>query len=470
MLGLEADAVEIEADVAAVEHANDAAFAEHGGQDADAHIDGVAADVQFDTAILRQAAFGDVEVGHDLDTGGDGHGEMARRRHHFIENAVAAVAHLVFIFEGLEMNIAGPVLDGQEHDHVEQLADGSGVLNFHEAFKVDAAFPAVRPFLAVLEGGDDVHDRFFLADVALRKHFSDGRGVGQGGDDFLDLQEVAQVVEGGQVAGIAEDHRERIILEGEGQDLVDAGHGFGDAGQRFRAGLELFRTEQSEPELIGESLLQLHRGDEAARQRRLAHEDAGTFSFFKDGPELIFIEIAKIDKDLAQTTTGAAAAARFDGSRLMVLGGDSRLAGGLGRGGRRGLGRCLTWRGFGSGCLTLDRLGARDGWLGYRCCRYAGLGAGRARNAGLGGHGASGGLGRGRDRRLGAGLRRGPGRLPRGLLRSGWLASAGGGRWLGGAWRHGRLAGPRLLWIIRCGHGAYLSGTLGLVRFRWNRT
>ncbi len=142
-----ADAIEVEADVAAIEHANDAAFAEHGGQDADAHIDGVAADVEFDAAVLRQAAFGDVEIGHDLDARGDGHGEMARRRHHFIEDAVAAIAHLVFVFERLEMDVAGAILDGQEHDHVEQLADGSGILDFHEAFEVDAALAVLAKSL-----------------------------------------------------------------------------------------------------------------------------------------------------------------------------------------------------------------------------------------------------------------------------------------------------------------------------------
>src|SRR6185437_15009022 len=62
---IHADAVERKADVGAVENADDDAFAEKRRQDADAHVDGVAADVQFDAAVLRQAPFGDVEVGHD---------------------------------------------------------------------------------------------------------------------------------------------------------------------------------------------------------------------------------------------------------------------------------------------------------------------------------------------------------------------------------------------------------------------
>src|SRR5207253_586319 len=85
----QADAVEVQADVAAVKHADDAALAEHGRQDADAHIDGIAADVELDAAVLGESALGYVEVGHDLDARGDGHGEMTRRRDHFIEHAVA---------------------------------------------------------------------------------------------------------------------------------------------------------------------------------------------------------------------------------------------------------------------------------------------------------------------------------------------------------------------------------------------
>src|SRR5262249_5694660 len=54
--------VEIELDDGAVQDADDDAFAEHGGQDTDAHIHGVAADVELDTAVLRQAALGNVQV------------------------------------------------------------------------------------------------------------------------------------------------------------------------------------------------------------------------------------------------------------------------------------------------------------------------------------------------------------------------------------------------------------------------
>ena len=74
---------------------------------------------------------------------------MARRRHHLVEHAVAAVAHLVLFLERLEVDVAGLVLDGQQQHHVDELADGGGVLDFHQAFQVDARLAAPRAQLGV---------------------------------------------------------------------------------------------------------------------------------------------------------------------------------------------------------------------------------------------------------------------------------------------------------------------------------
>ena len=46
---------------------------------------GMPAHVQADAAVLRHAALGDVEVGHDLDARGDGEGQVPRRRHHLVQ-------------------------------------------------------------------------------------------------------------------------------------------------------------------------------------------------------------------------------------------------------------------------------------------------------------------------------------------------------------------------------------------------
>src|SRR5690606_10040188 len=90
-------------------------------------VDRVSADVQFDTSVLRQSAFGDVEVRHDLDAGNDGVGEVAWRRDHLVQHAVRTNANLELVFEGLEVDVARLILDGEEEHHVQQFADRLGL-------------------------------------------------------------------------------------------------------------------------------------------------------------------------------------------------------------------------------------------------------------------------------------------------------------------------------------------------------
>ena len=157
-----AQLVQVEADVAAVEHAHDDAFAEHGGQDADAEVDRLVVDVQFDAAVLGHAAFGDVQVGHDLDAAADGGGDVRGRRHHLVQHAVDAVAHLEFALERLEVDVRGLVLDGLQQHEVDQLADRVGIGGFFEAVDVDgfAAVFEVFERVVVVEFAEDVAEAF----------------------------------------------------------------------------------------------------------------------------------------------------------------------------------------------------------------------------------------------------------------------------------------------------------------------
>ena len=65
---------------------------------------------------------GTVVLGVETDTL-DREGEVLGRRHHLVEDAVDAVAHLELVLEGLEVDIGGLVLDGLEQDEVEQADD-----------------------------------------------------------------------------------------------------------------------------------------------------------------------------------------------------------------------------------------------------------------------------------------------------------------------------------------------------------
>ena len=68
---------------------------------------------------------------------------------------------------------------------------------------------AVAQLGVVLQRLDDVDDALFLAGVGLGDGLGDGAWRGQHGRDFLDAEEVAQVVEGRQVGRVA---------DGDGQD------------------------------------------------------------------------------------------------------------------------------------------------------------------------------------------------------------------------------------------------------------
>src|SRR5439155_11172922 len=117
---------------------------------------------------------------------------------------------------------AGMVADGQEEHHVDELADGGGVLDFHQAFQVDgrlvaAAFQVGVAFQLV----DDVDDALFLAGVEAAGGVGDGLGRGDHGGHLLDAQEVAQVVESGEVARVGQGDDQVVVAIGQGQDLVD---------------------------------------------------------------------------------------------------------------------------------------------------------------------------------------------------------------------------------------------------------
>ena len=176
------------------------AFAEHGGQHADAKIDRLVVDVQLDAAVLRHAALGDVEVGHDLDAAADGRRDVRGRRHHFVEHAVDAVAHLEFIFERLEVNVGGLVLDGLQQHEVDQLADGVGVGGVLEAVEVDrlAAVFQVLERVIVLQLAEDVADAFGGGLVVLGDELFDLLGVADLGGDLCSPS-ATQIVEGAEV-------------------------------------------------------------------------------------------------------------------------------------------------------------------------------------------------------------------------------------------------------------------------------
>ena len=78
-------------------------------QNGDAQIKVLAADLDAHAPVLRQAAFGDVEVRHDFETRGERQLHLLRRRRGVHQHAVNAVAQAHDFSNGSRwMSLAGP--------------------------------------------------------------------------------------------------------------------------------------------------------------------------------------------------------------------------------------------------------------------------------------------------------------------------------------------------------------------------
>ena len=118
---LEAKLRHVQLQIRLVEEAQDDLFAEHRRQHRDAEIHLLAASqLQLDPPVLWEAALGNVERRHHLDTRGHGILQLERRPHDFFEHAVAAEADAEHPFIRFEMHVAGAALDGVGQDGVDQ--------------------------------------------------------------------------------------------------------------------------------------------------------------------------------------------------------------------------------------------------------------------------------------------------------------------------------------------------------------
>ena len=75
----EPESFQIHRDVAVIDDADDRLFAEFFRHGRDAQIDGAAFQQHVDAAVLRQAALGDIQAGHDLEPADHGRMHLVRR-------------------------------------------------------------------------------------------------------------------------------------------------------------------------------------------------------------------------------------------------------------------------------------------------------------------------------------------------------------------------------------------------------
>ncbi len=119
-----------------VEQTHDDAFAEQRRQRGNAEIDLAAENADLDAAVLRQAAFGDVELRHQLQARDDGGFQFARRLLLIEEHAIHAEADAEFLLERLDVNVAGALLDGLRDHGVDQPDDGRFARHVAQVFEI----------------------------------------------------------------------------------------------------------------------------------------------------------------------------------------------------------------------------------------------------------------------------------------------------------------------------------------------
>ena len=244
----------------AVEQAHDDAFAVEGGQRGDAQIHFAAQDFDLDAAILRQAALGDVELGHQLQARDDGGLELARRRLLVEEHAIHAEAYAEFLLEGLDVDVAGAVLNGLPDHGIDQPDDGR--LAGHVA--------QVLEVFVGLRGADfGIEGLLGALAVVLVDGVEDVLFGGQRGFDFQ-AGEGAYGRDGVEIQRIGHGQREGGVLHGQRNEAALAHEACRESfefGRRRGRGID---GDERQGELFGERREDVPRRDEAHVDQDLA--------------------------------------------------------------------------------------------------------------------------------------------------------------------------------------------------------
>ena len=230
----------------------------------------LARDLEADAAVLRVALLGDVEVAHDLDARSDAGLQPARQRlHRLVEHVVDPEADADLLLEGLDVDVARPLLDRVLEKRVHEADDRRVVRGLEQILRLgDVEIEGIEVpagLLGELVGGRvtavvDGVDR--LQDEALARELDPQVGA---------VEEQAEVVDGSRVEGVRRDDPDFVVggapdgdqgvllreadRQPERGRLVDAVHG------------QL--VEELQPELLGERAAQLVRVDQPLFQQDL---------------------------------------------------------------------------------------------------------------------------------------------------------------------------------------------------------
>jgi len=292
--------------VGLVQKAEHHLFPVHRGHDGNAQVVVLAAHADAHAAVLRLAAFRDVQAAHDFEAGDQGQLHLFGRRggvHQYPVNPVAQPQRFV---ERLDMHVAGAVLHRLDQDEVGQLDDGrlfGGGSQFVQVDLLDR-LPGHLHVVRVLVGNglflrvlDDVLDAAApdgvnLGQLVLDRLFrGDQHGHFHPGD-------VAHVVAGQDVERVGHGQEQLVFQPRDGHHLMVVGDFPRKEVGHFQGDVEVRQVDGRDVEHAPHRHRHVQIGDVGFFQQQL--EQAGAFlllqfEYFRD---LLAREQAVFDQDV----------------------------------------------------------------------------------------------------------------------------------------------------------------------------
>src|SRR5208337_755566 len=226
-LGLEAKLGHVEAQIFLVQQAENDFLAPQRGQSGNAEIELLLLPsdlhLEHDPAILRQALLADVELGHDLEAGGDSVLQFQRRIHDQLQNTVNAEADAEFLFVGLHVNVAGPALYSIGKHQVHELDDGSFVGRFFQFAEFELLLFALHldvGFAGIVDRLHYVFELFLFGSAVGLVDALDNRAFRGHNRLNVEAGHELDIVHGKDVGGVDHGDGERSADAAQRQDLI----------------------------------------------------------------------------------------------------------------------------------------------------------------------------------------------------------------------------------------------------------
>ncbi len=209
-------------EIAAGEETQANALAGNGRDRRHADVDRLAFQFKIDTAILRHAAFRDVEVRHDLDArkhAGLEHFDP-RGHGHFMQHAIDAITDAQVVLQRLHVNIGRAFVERLAHDLVDEADDGCLGIVFvqhaHFLLHIEAGVVDIASFQNRVEGfrTHAVAGPKRGQDAAPGRHAPRDGLVDFVGDD-LACGQVERIVGQHVQVGLVQLHGVKLVAQGE---------------------------------------------------------------------------------------------------------------------------------------------------------------------------------------------------------------------------------------------------------------